>query len=190
MDARLVRIRFRPSTGSSRRRGAPGNGAHAGAGSHAYARWVGRLARTYCRVVGTPVIGRTRTSGASVSGSASAAAKSPTSRSTHGPPSSMPRPTGASRSAGAAGAVRLSPGSCIDGAHGCTSERISTSASAIPAVAVARRSTPGTCHRSVDPSARPRPRTSSAGFAERPRCRPTATAVREFSDRCVGTRAR
>jgi hypothetical protein len=93
---------------------------------------------------GTPVTGRTRTSGASVSGCASAAAKSPTSGSTRGLRSSMSQPSGASRSAGVTGAVRLSHASCINGVRGSMSVRSNTSASATPAVAVARRKIPAT----------------------------------------------
>ena len=99
---------------------------------------------------GTPVTGRTRTSGARVSGCASAAAKSPTSRSTRGLRSSTSQTSGASRSAGVTGAVRSSHASCINGVRGSMSVRSNTSASAAPAVAVARRNTPATCHGSVD----------------------------------------
>jgi hypothetical protein len=93
---------------------------------------------------GTPVTGRTRTSGASVSGCASAAAKSPKSGSTRGLRSSMSQPSGASRSAGATGAVRLSHASCMNGVRGSMSVRSNTSASPIPAVAVARKNIPAT----------------------------------------------
>ena len=112
---------------------------------------------------GTPVTGRTRTSGASVYGSASAAAKSPTSRSTRGLHSHMSQTTDASKSAGVTGAVRSSLASCINGARGSTSAPSSTSANATPAVAVTRKSTPAICHRSVDRSARPRASTSAEG---------------------------
>jgi hypothetical protein len=106
---------------------------------------VGWLARTYCRMAGTPVTGRTPTSGAFVSGCASAVATSPASRSTRGVRSGMSQPAGASRSAGVPGAARLSHASCIDGARGSMSVRTtasSCSASSTPAVAAARRSIP------------------------------------------------
>ena len=98
----------------------------------------------------TPVTGPTRTSDASVSGCASAAAKSPTSRSTRGPRSSTSQTSGASRSADVTGAVRLSHASCMNGVRGSMSVRSNTSASATPAIAVARRNTPATYPASVD----------------------------------------
>jgi hypothetical protein len=125
-----------------------------------WAGWRGRTAGWS----GTPVTGRTRTSGASVSGCASAAAKSPISRSTRGLRSSMSQTSGASRSAGVTGAVRLSHASCMNGVRGSMSVWSNTSASATPAVAVARRNTPATCHASVDRSA---PRRAAADRAAR-----------------------
>ncbi len=99
-----------------------------------------------------------------MSGCASAAAESPTSRSTGGLRSSMSQTSGASRSADVTGAVRLGHASCMNGVRGSMSVRSNTSASATPAVAVARRNTPATCHASVDRSA---PRRAVADRAAR-----------------------
>jgi hypothetical protein len=95
---------------------------------------------------GTPVTGLTPTSGAFVSGCASAAARSPASRSIHGVRSGTSQPTGASRSAGVTGAARLSHASCIAGVRGSMSVRTtaSSSASSTSALAAARRSIPVT----------------------------------------------
>ena len=87
---------------------------------------------------GTPVSGRTPMSGAFVSGCASAAARSPASRSTRGVRSGTSRLAGASRSAGVTGAVRWSRASCIAGVRG--SMVWTTTSSSRSAVAAARRS--------------------------------------------------
>ena len=133
---------------------------------------------------GTPVTGRTRTSGASVSGCASAAAKSPTSRSTRGLRSSMSQTSGASRSAGVTGAVRLSHASCMNGVRGSMSVRSNTSASATPAVAVARRNIPATSHASVDCSA---PRRAAADRAARHSLGASTSGGKRFSFRPVAS---
>jgi hypothetical protein len=131
---------------------------------------------------GTPVTGRTRTSGASVSGCASGAAKSPISRSTRGLRSSMSQTSGASRSAGVTGAVRLSHAPCMNGVRGCTLVRSNTSASATPAVAVARRNLPATCHASVDRSA---PRRAAANRVARHSLGASTSGGTRFSFRLV-----
>jgi len=87
---------------------------------------------------GTPVSGRTPMSGAFVSGCASAAARSPASRSTRGVRSGTSRPTGASRSAGVTGAARWSRASCMAGVRG--SMVWTTTSSSTSAVAAVRRS--------------------------------------------------
>jgi hypothetical protein len=103
--------------------------------------WAGHTARW----PGTSVTGRTLTSGAFVSGCANAAARSPASRSTRGVRSSTSQPAGASRSAGVTGAARLSHASRIDGVRGAIPVKTPSTryASSPPAVAAARRSTPG-----------------------------------------------
>jgi hypothetical protein len=132
----------------------------------------------------TPVTGPTPTSGASVSGCASAAAKSPISRSTRGLRSSTSQTSGVSRSAGVSGAVRLSHTSCINGVRGSMSVRSNTSASAAPAVAVARRNTPATCHGSVDHLA---PRRAAADRAARHSLGASTSAGTRFSFRRVAS---
>jgi hypothetical protein len=115
----------------------------------AWAGWRGQAAGWW----GTPVTGRTRTSAASASEGASAAATSPPSRSTRGVHSSMSQVTGASRSAGVSAAAWLSHAWCINGVRGFMSVRSNASASHTPAVVVARRNIPATSHASADPRA-------------------------------------
>lgn len=99
--------------------------------------WPGHAARW----PGTPVTGPTPTGGAFVSGCASAAARSPASRSTRGARSSTSQQHDASKSAGATGAARLNHASSTALDRGATPTS-TTRARPPPAAAAARRRAP------------------------------------------------
>jgi hypothetical protein len=144
------RRRRRLAARSAVRRTLPRWRAAGAAGSPGYARRVGRLARTYCRVFGhtgdwtypDERCARVRIC---------ERCREVTNKQEHTWTAfEYVANKRCERSAGVTGAVRLSHASCMNGVRGAMSVRSNTSARATPAVAVARRNTPATCHGSVD----------------------------------------